>query len=156
MEHEIKILEERLDEVEVSNPRGESIGIDYGGEPESSKIQKLREELAEAQSAYEVTKTMLGEVSDINKEMLNDLKQTEDEAAGTLDELNTLQRKYERARDEIDDAKYVAMFALKKLEGSENEDQKVYGDLEKLPLADCINRLERQINALVGSVSNDW
>lgn len=156
MEHEIKTLEERLDEVEVSNPPGESIDIDYGDQSESVKVIKLRQELAEAKSAYEVTKTMLGEVSEINKEMLNDLKQTEDEAAEALEELNSLQRRYETAMDEIEDAKYVATFTMKKIDGEGNEDQRVYNDLQKLPLADCINRLERRISALVDSSRLDW
>jgi len=144
-----------LTDVEVKNPQGMSIEF-QGDESESEKVHRLREELAEAQSAYEVTQTMLGEVSQINKEMLNDLKQTEDEAAETLEELNVLQKKYEHARDEIDDAKYVATFAIKKIEGSDgNEDPDVYGELEKRPLADCINQLEKLVRELMGN-TGEW
>jgi len=150
MEHEIRILEERIDEFEVSNPRGESISIDNnGGEHDSLQIRKLKEQLAEANNACEVANSMLDEVAEINKEMLIDLKQTEDEAAEALNELNALTMQFNRARAEIDDAKYVTTFAIQKLDRSENEDRGDYGDMEDLPLADCINQLDRRVQALV-------
>lgn len=75
------------------------------------QIRKLKEQLAEANNACEVANSILDKVAEINKEMLNDLKQTEDEAAEDLNELNALTMQFDRARAEIDDAKYVTTFA---------------------------------------------
>ncbi len=77
-----------------------------------------------------------------------------------MDELRT---RYNNARSEIDDAKYVATFAIQKLDGRENEDPDVYVNMEHLPLADCINQLDRRVQALVkdnfmgrGDTNDDW
>ena len=155
MEHEIRKLEERIDEFElsVSTPRStgtrKSISTDPGpgqaGGQESKHIRKLKEDLAEAESAYDATKTMLDQVSEINKEMLSDLKETEDEAAETVHELEVLQRKYVQVRKEIMDSKRIATFTLKKLEGSERQDS------EDVPLTDCINRLKIRVIDLMES-----
>jgi hypothetical protein len=150
MEYEIHILEERIDEFEITNPRGESVSMDENGSKHDSlQIRKLKEELAEAKNACEVADSMLNEVAEINKEMLTDLKQTEDEAAESLNELNALTLQYNHAREEINDAKYVTTFAIQKLDGGNNNDQGIYGEMEDLPLADCINHLDRRVQALL-------
>jgi len=143
-------LEERIDEFEITNPRGESVSMDENGSKHDSlQIRKLKEELAEAKNACEVADSMLNEVAEINKEMLTDLKQTEDEAAESLNELNALTLQYNHAREEINDAKYVTTFAIQKLDGGNNNDQGIYGEMEDLPLADCINHLDRRVQALL-------
>jgi len=163
MEHEILNLEERIEEIEANKPRGETIAIipnNGGAQNESLQLRKLKEQLAEAENAYAVTKQMLEEVSEINKEMLNDLRQTEDEAAEAVHELDIFRRKYALAKDEIDDAKYAATFALRKFESAGNldessnidmdmDDSRVYGDMENLALTDCISQLERRVQSFM-------
>ena len=175
MEYEIRILEERIDEHELSRSRNNTTSADHKGGNNTHEnhnqyqasveiqIQQLKKQLVEAQNAYDSTSAMLEEVAEINKEMLDDLKQTENEAAETAHDLDELRTRYNNARSEIDDAKYVATFAIQKLDGRENEDPDVYVNMEHLPLADCINQLDRRVQALVkdnfmgrGDTNDDW
>ena len=180
MEYEIRILEERIDEHELSRSRNDSTPANRKGGKNAHEsqnqnqyqasleiqIQQLKKQLAEAQNAYDSTNAMLEEVAEINKEMLDDLKQTEDEAAEAAHDLDELRTRYNNAKSEIDDAKYVATFAIQKLDGRdgrENEDPDVYGKMEHLPLADCINQLDRRVQALVkdnfmgrGDTNDGW
>ena len=57
---------------------------------------------------------MLKKVSDINKELLKDLRQTEAEEAEALEELEILKVKLRLATEENDNAKYIASTALRK------------------------------------------
>jgi len=175
MEHEIRTLEERIDGFELSRSRNDSTSAERKGGKNANahetqyqpsleiQMQQLKKQLAEAQNAYESTNAMLDEVAEINKEMLDDLKQTEDEAAEAAHELDELRTRFNNARSEIDDAKYVATFAIQKLDGRGNEDPSVYSNMERLPLADCINQLDRRVQALVkgnfmgrGDTNDGW
>ena len=145
LEHEIRLLEERIDEFEVSNPNGETLRIDNGDKDISKTVKSLQERLKEEQNAHKTTASMLDEVAEINKEMLNDLRQTEEEAAEAVNELDALRKKFNQLKADLEDSKYVASFLIQKLEGSSNNSADLYGDLDDLPLADCINRIDRLI-----------
>lgn len=146
MEHEIRTLEDRINELEMANPRGEAFTIDTGVVQESTEIKKLKEELAEAQNSHKVANDMLNEIAEINKDMLNDLKETEFEAAEAVNELNTLRKEYAHLMAEIDEAKYVTKGIIEKLYRYDNEESSDYTEIDRLPLVDCINHLQRQLN----------
>jgi len=110
MEHQIRGLEERLMEMEAFHPTSNILPSDQ------EKIDKLEKELSKVKKAHGITKSMLDEVSEINKELLSDLKQTEIEAADVMEDLGILKGKLRISQEEIDNAKYVAATVLRKFD----------------------------------------
>lgn len=111
MEHEIRTLEDRLAELETSSAPTESTRKHPHA---NNEVQKLEDKIAELNTTYISTKSMLKKVSDINKELLKDLRQTESEEAEALEELEILKVKLRLATEENDNAKYIASTALRK------------------------------------------
>ncbi len=112
LDHEICTLNDRIDELDA-------IKISNRIERETSfsnqeTIKKLQEKLVETQNAYNITKSKLDEVSEVNKELLNDLKETENDGAATLEELDDVKEQLSAAHEEIDAINLVASSTLNK------------------------------------------
>jgi len=110
MEHQITCIQERVRDMECFHPTSSGLPSDQ------EKIFKLEEQLREAESAHEVTTSVLEEVSDINKELLIDLKQAETEGVEILEELEIVKEKQRISEEEIDNAKYIAASAIRKFD----------------------------------------
>jgi chromosome segregation ATPase len=112
LDHEICTLNDRIDEldaIKTSNRKEHETSFRH-----EETIKKLQAKLAETQNAYNVTKSMLEEVSEVNKELLNDLKETEKDEAATLEELDNLKDRLRAAHEEIDAINVVASSTLNK------------------------------------------
>uniref|UniRef100_A0A7S3Q4Q4 Uncharacterized protein n=1 Tax=Chaetoceros debilis TaxID=122233 RepID=A0A7S3Q4Q4_9STRA len=152
LEHEIRNLEERIGDVEAGKSPSHIRALDSADDQvtEMNQIRKLKDMLAEAESAHQATRDLLNEVSGINTEMLSDLKQTESEAAASFEELDILKRNFAMARDEIEKSKYIATTALQKLDSNHNRGtENVFGTFENVPLTECISRLEMQVHKVM-------
>merc|ERR1719148_348583 len=110
MEHQITCLQDRVRDMECFHPTSSGLPSDQ------EKICKLEEQLREAENAHEVTTPMLENVTEINKELLSDLKQTETEGVEILDELEIVKEKLRISEEEIDNAKYIAASAIRKFD----------------------------------------
>jgi chromosome segregation ATPase len=144
LDHEIRILIDRIDELEESKktakvPNNDSSKVD---------IHRLQKELVEAQNALIVAKGMLGEVTEVNKELLSDLRATEIEEEETMKELEILKHKLNEAQKELSNVNLAASSALKKFDGlMANSD--VGGTGRNDSIIGLINRLERYSVALL-------
>merc|ERR1740124_1043188 len=113
MEHEITCLQDRVLDMEASHQKANTHGISNDQE---ERIGDLEERLRDAERAHEDARSMLAEVSEINKELLNDLKQTEAEGAEIMEDLEIVKGKLRISQEEIDNAKYVAAAAIRKFD----------------------------------------
>lgn len=110
MEHQISCLQERVQDMEAFRPTSTGLRSDQ------EQIHELEEQVREAESAYEATTFMLEEVSDINKELLNDLKETETDGLECFEDLKIVKEKLKISQEEIDNAKYIAATAIRKID----------------------------------------
>ena len=160
MEHEIRTLEDRIAELEAM--KMDPVAKTKGMSDDTSEIQRLEKRLQESERAYEITKTMLNDVSNVNKELLSDLKQTEIECGESLEECDMLKLKLRGALEEIDNAKYVATSSLRKLDevinpngdsliGSRRLTLTASGDKKSLP--ELIGNLETHIKSILSMSS---
>ena len=151
MEHEIRVLEDRIAEMEAM--KTESGGKSDFVANDTNELKRLEEKLQESERAYEITKKMLNDVSNVNKELLQDLKQTEVECGESIEECDILKQKLMAALEEIDNSKYVASSSLRKIEEmtSQNGSRRISASGDKKPLTELIGNLEMHINSLLAA-----
>lgn len=163
MEHEIRTLEERIQELENSKAQhryvtttGE-ISHDYDNTTEnhSSQMREWQDKLEELQDAYNNTKHKLDEVTEINQEMLLDLQQTEEQASETWKELLTTKLNLDSAQEEIEKAMSLAFDVMRKLDElgfdfTEGDYDRNSSD-ETFMLTDYISRIHQRVESLLES-----
>jgi len=136
LDHEIRTLNDRLDE----NDLRKSIAMENNCEKE---VLKLSEKLGNMEKSYNAAKDMLDEVTEVNKELLKDLKLTEIEEAETAEELEGLKGKLSSLQGEVDESKIKASSALHSID---NSDVCVN---RKKSLVDIMNSLSQNLDALL-------
>lgn len=161
MEHEIRTLEERIQELENSKARHRHVtatgDISHDCENSSdnhlSQMRQWQEELEELQDVYNNTKHKLDEITEINREMLLDLQQTEEQASETWKELVTTKLNLDSAHEEIEKGMSLAYDVMRKLDELGFDFTEVDYDRnssdESFMLTDCINRIHQRVESLL-------
>jgi chromosome segregation ATPase len=163
MEHQIRTLEERIQELENCNTqqRQLSLNIEDGhhnhenntNNNHSSQLPERHEELAELRGVYNSTKQKLDEITEINREMLMDLQQTEEQASETWQELVSTKLNLESVREEMENALSMACTVIRKLDmvgfAFDEGDYDSSTLEESIKLTDCMNRINRRLESLL-------
>lgn len=161
MEHEIRTLEERIQELENIKSQQQKESTDTGDSQhnydkingnQSKHLQLCQEELEELQNVHANTKKKLDELTEINREMLLDLQQTEEEASETWKELVATKHNLESAREEIENAISLSCTVIRKLDmlglDSVEPDFDESSVDEGAVLTDYIDRIDRRLAGL--------
>ena len=107
---------------------------------QSSKTEaRLREELVELKSRYEVTQIRLEDSFVENHTLVEVLKKREQEENDMVEELKILEERLAASEAELDSAKYIATSALVKIDQLKN------GDSNKMSLEELYREKQQQI-----------
>ena len=175
-----RLIEEKL-ELEDSLENFERIqqASEINKTTDYDTVSDLRDHLRQMIELYKATKSMLDEVTATNQNLLEDLKQSEDDEIETAEELEILRKKLIVTNQEMENAKYIATSALMKLdeltgndydnlswfsgaEESDNSPSRLSNISEEESnrtanttkskirgLVECLSRLEQQMGELV-------
>jgi chromosome segregation ATPase len=153
----MKHLEKTIQELETENAQlqdaledmsqsinASHISASYNTSPhpkqQTSKTEaRLREELVELKSRYEVTHARLEDSFVENHTLIEVLKKREKEERDMVQELTILQERLAASEAEVDSAKYIATSALVKIEQLRN------GDSSKKSLDELYREKQHQI-----------
>jgi hypothetical protein len=116
-------------------------------------MREWQEELEELQYVYNNTKHKLDEITEINRKMLLDLQQTEEQASETWKELVTTKLNLDSAHEEIEKGMSLAYDVMRKLDELGFDFTEVDYDRnssdESFMLTDSINRIHQRVESLL-------
>ena len=103
LDHEIHNLTERIDELEAMNisKKNKKNNDKLNQDDKTQEITRLEQKLIESQKELDISKNMLNEVTQVNNELLADLRATEAEGAEVLEEMEVLRERLQVLKTEI-------------------------------------------------------
>jgi chromosome segregation ATPase len=103
-------------EAEVTKLEGKVLVLNESSMKDDKRIRLLEAEITDLRGKYESTRIMLDDVTETNRSLLNDLRQSEAEELEVIEEFSEAQDMLRVAQEEIENAKFVASSLISKMD----------------------------------------